>query len=97
MTKSIRAIATISIMGIMMILSYWLGTTQAETITEIQTVTKVTETEKLVEVVPDGYIDTRSAEFHENFIDIRTVIDFDVNEDGLQLYFMDGTGYWWER
>lgn len=97
MTKSIRAIATISIMGIMMILSYWLGTTQVKTTTEIQTVTEVTETEKLVEVVPDGYIDTGSAEFQENFIDMRTVIDFDVNENGLQLYFMDGTGYWWER
>lgn len=97
MTKSIRAIATISIMGIMMILSYWLGTTQAETTTEIQTVTEVTETEKLVEVVPDGYIDTGSAEFQEYYIDMRTIIDFDVNEDGLQLYFMNGTGYYLER
>ena len=97
MKKSIRTIGAISIMGIMMILSYWLGTTQAETITEIQTVTEITETDKLVEVVPDGYIDTGSAEFQENFIDMRTVIDFDVNGDGLQLYFMDGTGYWWER
>lgn len=97
MKKSIRAIVTITIMGIMMILSYWLGTTQAETITEIQTVTETMETEKIVEVVPDGYIDSESADFQENYIDMRTVIDFDVNEDGLQLYFIDGTGYWLER
>lgn len=97
MKKSIRAIATITIIGIMMILSYWLGTTQAETITEIKTVTETMETEKIVEVVPDGYIDSESADFQENYIDMRTVIDFDVNEDGLQLYFMDGTGYWLER
>lgn len=97
MKKSIRAIVTITIMGIMMILSYWLGTTQAETITEIQTVTETMETEKIVEVVPDGYIDSESADFQENYIDMRTVVDFDVNKDGLQLYFMDGTGYWLER
>ena len=97
MKKSIKAIGAISIIGIMMILSYWLGTTQAETITEIQTVTETMETEKIVEVVPDGYIDSESADFQENYIDMRTVIDFDVNEDGLQLYFMDGTGYWLER
>ena len=97
MKKSLTTIGTIVIMGIMMILSYLLGTTQAETITEVQTVTEVTETEKIVEVVPDGYIDSESAEFQENFVDMRTVIDFEVNEDGLQLYFVDGTGYWWER
>ena len=97
MAKSIRAIGAITTMGIMMILSYWLGTTQAETITEIQTVTKTMETEKIVEVVPDGYIDNRSADFQENYIDMRTVIDFEANEDGLQLYFVDGTGYWLER
>lgn len=97
MKKSIRAIATITTIGIMMALSYWLGTTQAETITEIKTVTETMETEKIVEVVPDGYIDSESADFQENYIDMRTVIDFNVNEDGLQLYFMDGTGYWLER
>ena len=51
MIKSIKAIATITIMGIMMILSYWLGTTQTETITIEK------EVEKVVEVVPNGYID----------------------------------------
>lgn len=97
MKKSIKAIGAISIIGIMMILSYLLGTTQSKTITEIQTVTETMETEKIVEVVPDGYIDSESADFQENYIDMRTVIDFEANEDGLQLYFMDGTGYWLER
>lgn len=97
MKKSIKTIGAITAIGIMMALSYWLGTTQAETITEIKTVTETMETEKIVEVVPDGYIDSESADFQENYIDMRTVVDFDVNEDGLQLYFMDGTGYWLER
>lgn len=97
MKKSVNIIGAISIMGIMMILSYLLGTTQVEPITEIQTVTEVVETEKIIEVVPDGYIDSESAEFQENYVDMRNVIDFDVNEDGLQLYFADGTGYYWER
>lgn len=97
MKKSIKIIATIAAMGIMMILSYLLGAMQAETVTEIQTVTEIREVEKPVEVVPDGFIDTSSAEFQDNYIDMRSVIDFSVSEYGLQLYFEDGTGYWLER
>lgn len=96
MRKLFTTIGTISTMGIIMILSYLLGATQAETITEVQTVTEIREIEKLVEVVPDGFIDAQSVEFQENFIDMRTVVDYEVNEDGLQLYFADGTGYWLE-
>lgn len=96
MKKSIRVIATITTIGIMLVCAYLLGTTQTKTITEVKTVTEVTETEKLIEVVPDGYIDAQSVEFQENFIDMRTVVDYEVNEDGLQLYFADGTGYWLE-
>ena len=94
MKKLIRAIATIAIMGIMLVCAYLLGTTQAETITEIQTVTETRDVEKVIEVIPDGYIDTESPDFQENYIDMRMVIDFKSNEDGLQLYFADGTGYW---
>ncbi len=97
MKKSIKTIGTIAAMGIMMILSYLLGAMQAETVTEIQTVTEIREVEKPVEVVPDGFIDTSSAEFQDNYIDMRSVIDFSVSEYGLQLYFEDGTGYWLER
>ena len=36
MKKTIKTIGTIAVMGIMLILAYWLGTTQAETVTEIK-------------------------------------------------------------
>ena len=97
MKKSIRTIGIIATMGILLVSSYLLGTTQTGTITEIQTVTETREIEKPVEVVPDGFIDTSSAEFQDNYIDMRSVIDFSVSEYGLQLYFEDGTGYWLER
>lgn len=35
--------------------------------------------------------------FKEHFIDMQSVVDFEVNENGLQLYFADGSGYYWER
>ena len=97
MKKSIKTIGFIATIGILLVSSYLLGTMQAETITEIQTVTETREIEKPVEVVPDGFIDTSSAEFQDNYIDMRSVIDFSVSEYGLQLYFEDGTGYWLER
>lgn len=90
MKKTFKAIGIIATMGIMLVLAYLLGTTQAETITEVQTVTEVRE------IVPNDYIDINSAEFQDNFVDMRTVIDFSATEYGLQLYFEDGTGYYWE-
>lgn len=50
MERTIKTIGIIATMGIMMILSYLLGTMKAETITEMQTVTEIRE------VIPDGYI-----------------------------------------
>lgn len=47
--------------------------------------------------MPDRYIDTTSEEFYNNYIDMRTVIDFKSTESGLQLYTADGNGYYWER
>ena len=91
MKKSINIIGIIAAIGIMLVLAYWLGTTQAETVTEIK------EVEKVVEVVPDGYVDTTSDEFYNNFVDMRQVIDFTATENRLQLYFDDGSGYYWER
>lgn len=90
MKKTSKGIVIIVAMGIMLVLAYLLGTTQAKTITEVQTVTETRE------VIPDGYIDINSAEFQDNFVDMRTVIDFSATEYGLQLYFDDGTGYYWE-
>lgn len=90
MKKSIKIIEIIATIGIMLVGAYLLGTTQAETITEVQTVTETRE------VIPDGYIDINSSEFQDNFVDMRTVVDFSATEYGLQLYFEDGTGYYWE-
>ena len=91
MERTFKTIGIIATMGIMFVLAFWLGTTQAKTITEIE------EVEKVVEVVPNGYIDMYSEEFRENFVDMRDVVYFESSDDGLQLYFADGSGYWWER
>ena len=34
---------------------------------------------------------------HESLIDMAQVTDFVANDDHLQLYFTDGTGYYWEK
>ena len=86
MKKSIKAIGIIATMGIMIVSAYLLGTTQAETIIEVQTVTETKE------VIPDGYIP-----LNDDIVDMNTVIDFSATEYGLQLYFEDGSGYFWER
>ncbi len=86
MKRTFRTIGIIATMGIMIVSAYLLGTTQAETIIEVQTVTETKE------VIPDGYIP-----LHDNIVDMDTVIDFSATEYGLQLYFEDGSGYFWER
>lgn len=91
MKRTIKTIGIVATVGIIALGSYLLGTTQAETVTEIKTVTEVKE----VEVVPDGYIDTNSSEFKDNYVDMRKVVYFEV-VDGLQLYYEDGSGYYWE-
>lgn len=91
MRKSIKTIGTIGIMTILLCCAYYLGTTQAKTITVEK------EVEKRVEVVPDGYIDSTSDEFYNNYVDMRQVTDFEATENGLQLYLSDGNGYYWER
>ncbi len=87
MKRTIRTIGSIAIMGIMLTGTYLLGTTQADTIT----------LERVVEVVPDGYIDITSKEFYNNFVDMRSVTDYTADMDSLQLYCNDGSGYYWER
>lgn len=88
-TTTIRRIVTIGVIGAITVGSYLLGTMQAETITETK------EVEKIVEVVPDGYIDMKSDEFKKNYVDMRKVVYFEV-EDGLKLYYEDGNEYYWE-
>lgn len=91
MKRTIKTIGIIATMGIMLVSAYLLGTTQAKIITEIK------EVEKTVEVVPDGYINMYSEEFRENFVDMREIVYFELSDDGLQLYFVNGSGYWLER
>ena len=50
-----------------------------------------------VETIPDGYVDTESKEFRNNYVDMRQVVDFTASENGLQLYMSDGSGYYWEK
>lgn len=91
MRKSIKTIGVIGTMTILLCGAYYLGTTQAKTITVEK------EVEKCIEVVPDGYVDTASDDFNNNYVDMRQVMDFDATENGLQLYLSDGSGYYWER
>lgn len=91
MKRTLKAIGTIGTLIILLLTAYLLGTTKAETITEVK------EVEKIVEVVADGYIDMRTEEFYNNYIDMRQVVDFETSENGLYLYLEDGSGYYWER
>lgn len=86
MKKTIKTISIIATIGIMLVSAYLLGTTQAETITEVQTITETRE------VIPDGYIP-----LDDNIVNMNTIVDFTATEYGLQLYFEDGSGYFWER
>ena len=86
-----KRIGTIATVTILLLFAYLLGTTKAETITEVKTV------EKVVEIVPDGYIDMRTEEFYNNYVDMREVVNFEATETGLSLYLEDGSGYYWER
>lgn len=86
-----KKILTITLFAVVAVGSFLLGTTQAKT--EVKTV----EVEKVVEVIPNGYIDTTTDEFFNNYIDMRTVTDFEASENGLHLYTNDGNGYYWER
>lgn len=91
MKRTLKAIGTIGAMTILLSCAYLLGTTQAETVTEVK------EVEKIVEVVPNGYIDTTTDEFYNNYVDMRQVTDYTATENGLQLYLEDGSGYYWEK
>jgi hypothetical protein len=87
MKRTVKTIGAIAIMGIMLAGAYLLGTTQADIVT----------LERVIEVVPDGYMDSASEDFYNNYVDMRSVTDFETNGNGLQLYCNDGSGYYWER
>ena len=95
MKRIIKMMITIFIICTMLICAYCFGTTQAKT--EFVTVTEFKTVNKVVEIVPNNYIDTTSEEFFDNYIDMRTVSNFETTENGLYLYLNDGNGYYWER
>lgn len=43
-----------------------------------------------------SHLPDETEERMENLVDMRAVVDFDATENGLQLYFEDGTGYYIE-
>lgn len=83
-----KAIGKIAILGTMLVMSFYSGVHHAEKMEA--------KTENIIEVIPDGYINTESEEFFDHYVDMRQVVDFEVSEDGLQLYYGDGSGYYWE-
>lgn len=86
-----KKIVIIGTMAILLFGAYILGTTQAKTEIIIK------EVNKYIEVIPDGYINIESEEFYNNYIDMRTVTEFTTNNNSLQLYLKDGSGYYLER
>lgn len=49
-----------------------------------------------VTAVPDGFIDIRSEEFTDNYIDMHTITGYSGTDTGLLLYTEDGNGYYLE-
>lgn len=47
------------------------------------------------------YYAYKSEDIYDNndnhYINVTTITDYTVSEDGLQLYLSDGTGYWIEK
>lgn len=42
-------------------------------------------------------LEDMTADFYNNFVDMQKITDFTATANGLQIYFDDGTGYYWER
>lgn len=59
-------------------------------ITEVKTV----EIEKEIETIPDGYINTTTKDFYNNYLDMRRVINYVSTENGILLHTEDGSGYY---
>ena len=76
-----RAIGKIIVVGTMLVMSFRSGMRHAE---------------KIIEVIPDNYINTESEYFSEHYVDMSQVAAWSSTEEGLQLYFSDGSGYYLE-
>lgn len=86
-----KAIGKTIIIGTMLAASYVSGFNHSQPTENIES------TKSFIEVIPNGYINAESKEFHDYFVDMRQVVDSETSGDGLQLYYEDGSGYWWER
>lgn len=76
----IKTTILVVIVAIMLIYFYWLGTSHAKTI-----------------VVERRGINTIEMNMKlGHMVDMRQVVGYESTRDGLQLYFADGTGYFWE-
>lgn len=56
--------------------------------------------EKDIDMSMDAVAETESDAYiplDDNLVDMNTIVDFSATEYGLQLYFADGSGYYWER
>lgn len=56
--------------------------------------------EKDIDVSIDAIMETGSDTYiplDDKLVDMDAVVDFTASEYGLQLYFADGSGYYWER
>ncbi|NBH87072.1 hypothetical protein D7X88_19535 [bacterium C-53] len=99
MKKSIKAITNVITMGIILIsihlfiAKYTEITVYAHTMDDMA-ITQINEVVQDMKMELDGYVDLYSTEFYETFIDMRTVIGFSATDEGLQLYFNDGAGYY---
>lgn len=42
-------------------------------------------------------LEDKTDDFNNSYVDMQTVTGYSGTADSLQLYFEDGTGYYWER
>lgn len=42
------------------------------------------------------HLPEQTEDFNLDLVDMGKVVGFTATKDGLQLYFDDGAGYWWE-
>lgn len=97
MRKTIKIIRAATIMVLLLIGMYLSRTTQARIIKEDKT------NDLLVEKVKyniDFIFDTckyNNNILDDDIVDMQKVVDYDMTEYGLMIYFNDGTGYFIER
>lgn len=64
-----------------------------KTIKTIGTIVTITAT--IISICLFNGVQVEAAE-PESIVEVETVTDFEVTENGLQLYFHDGNGYYWK-